>query len=64
VASKALGAKYGVAKKATIIPVKVTLVLDDFIDAFELIADDLDPDEKPGRGTSTCTRCIRVSRKV
>jgi len=53
VASKAVGAKYGVAKKATLIPVKITSVLDDMLDAFELIADDLDPDGKPGRGMYT-----------
>jgi hypothetical protein len=52
VASKAVGAKYGVAKKATLIPVKITSVFDDMFDAFELILEDLDPVTKPGRGKS------------
>lgn len=52
VASKAAGAKYGVSKKATLIPVKMTFDSSDIFEALELILEDLEDDSKAqGRGT-------------
>ncbi|KAH7347071.1 peptidase S8/S53 domain-containing protein [Pyrenochaeta sp. MPI-SDFR-AT-0127] len=41
VASKAIGTQFGVAKKATLIPVKMTYEESDFLDAFKQILSDL-----------------------
>jgi hypothetical protein len=58
VASKALGRKFGIAKGATLVPVKIWLRLSNIPKAFEAIIADLDA--HPGRDKEAVVVCARA----